>query len=655
MPDSANYAARPLSASREYVGYQFYAQMTLDGHSADECFRYVALTLQNWLCERITNANREIPEAFRCVPAADFMTVDSSVLHSGSTHVAGITTIPEEGIWSLWVREPDPKVIGRSYLTHTAVRIKSESVVEFGVYIDVIDRVSSAAEAEFAFRPKFVRLLFQSEGLHLFQNVPLLFKDYTVIVTKKDLKALLAVADDPDNLMPLVVFTHAEEKQPTAEEIFQRMAAGQDKLPPIGSLSARTATDFSAMPVHIPPKDPSHHIPINRKTIRKYKLDDPRKDDKPAGQQQPKSSLPYDVKEFALHTYGFGKVFVLSEDLFDELQSKLNQAKFSKGDILLFEPGSFGGQIHVYPYRPNLSNNAYATVTKSLQDTLTRYSKRKPYRFGGLMFEEAARNRLKEIELEDMRRHLASTRSEAEAALLRQLEEERSHSAELQQQITALRDQLTDEFQRGAASEHGKFIDLDEKLTQAKAENADLQDKIDAMQAGFAEVPKLRQALSGVRSIRNLPQTNEDVISYFLAVYPDRIDFTDQGARTAAKCGIKPEILWSCLYDVANDLCDIHRDNPPDVEAVFKERTGWEVSMCEGSQTRSNPNLMALRKDTYQGREISIEPHVKFDRSEKKTGAAYQRLYYCYDALTRLIIVGYVGDHMDNHSTLGFS
>jgi len=75
-------------------------------------------------------------------------------------------------------------------------------------------------------------------------------------------------------------------------------------------------------------------------------------------------------------------------------------------------------------------------------------------------------------------------------------------------------------------------------------------------------------------------------------------------------------------------------------------RTGGYPDVC-------HQKLMALRRDDYHGREISIEPHVRFDRSEKKTGAAYQRLYYCYDAETRMILVGYVGNHMDNHSTLG--
>ena len=64
--------------------------------------------------------------------------------------------------------------------------------------------------------------------------------------------------------------------------------------------------------------------------------------------------------------------------------------------------------------------------------------------------------------------------------------------------------------------------------------------------------------------------------------------------------------------------------------------------------------MMSLRRDVYEGREISVEPHIKFPRSLRKTGAQYQRLYYAYDAMTGKLIVGYVGYHLENYLSLGF-
>ena len=89
-----------------------------------------------------------------------------------------------------------------------------------------------------------------------------------------------------------------------------------------------------------------------------------------------------------------------------------------------------------------------------------------------------------------------------------------------------------------------------------------------------------------------------------------------------------------------------------DIENAFKECTGWELAPTEGSKTREISDMMNLRKDVYEGREISVEPHIKFPKSVQKTGAKYQRLYYAYDSQSRKIIVGYVGDHLENYLSL---
>ena len=71
-------------------------------------------------------------------------------------------------------------------------------------------------------------------------------------------------------------------------------------------------------------------------------------------------------------------------------------------------------------------------------------------------------------------------------------------------------------------------------------------------------------------------------------------------------------------------------------------------------ETRKIAEMMNLRKDIYEEREISVEPHIKFPKSSRKTGAQYQRLYYAYDPETRKVIVGYVGDHLENYLSLSF-
>ena len=172
------YTPRPLSTSREYPGYQFFARLRFDGHSADECLRYAALTVQNWLCERIRKAGGALPEAVRCVPAAEFESIASDALHSCRLPFSEIISLPGEGIWTLMVREPHPEIAARSFVTHVGLRMMDEEEMEFGVCIDIVDRDAGLPEQDRAYRPQFVRLVFETEEMTLCQAQSLAFRRY---------------------------------------------------------------------------------------------------------------------------------------------------------------------------------------------------------------------------------------------------------------------------------------------------------------------------------------------------------------------------------------------------------------------------------------------------------------------------------------------
>ena len=58
---------------------------------------------------------------------------------------------------------------------------------------------------------------------------------------------------------------------------------------------------------------------------------------------------------------------------------------------------------------------------------------------------------------------------------------------------------------------------------------------------------------------------------------------------------------------------------------------------------------MRTREDVWQGKTISIEPHVKL--VSQKAGTEHQRIYYCYDHEEDQIIIGHIGDHLINAAT----
>ncbi|MBR6028529.1 MAG: hypothetical protein IKP40_05505 [Clostridia bacterium] len=615
-----NYAPRPLTAAREYPGYQFYTVLTLEGHSAADCLRYAAFVVQNWLCERLRKAGNEVPEALLCPAAVDYEAVPDAALKSCRLSFTEIVALPERGMWSLTVREPDPEIAARSFVTRVGLRTGGEAGVEFGVSVDVVDRDETLPEIDKAYRPQFVRLLFETKGMTLTQAEPLPFREAETLSDKKGLRRLLSLIDSRDNQLPIVVFTHAERSRPNPTDLNKLVEAirNTQAIPPRPGFPSAASQLLAAISA---PQEPF---------------------------------LPYDAAELARHVYGFARVFILAPALLDGFRARFNRAAFRPGDCLVIEPRPFGRQTKVLPYREGLDENWHREKLQELQEELSCYSKRKPCSFGGVLFGDEARQIQREAELDAIRASVHLERSEELREMLNQLEEERERGAELVQHIKELRGQLRDEYQRGVESAAHHAALLEEQLDQSRAEIAELESKTEGMRPAFEEARSLRGVIDIIREIPRLPQTCEDVAAFFRQVFPDRIDFTERGLKSAARCEINPELLWEALYLAATALTELHRAGGVDVEKCFREQTGWEVSMHEGANTHAVPSYMNLRKDTYEGREISAEPHLKFTRSSRKTGASYQRLYYAYDPQTRKVIVSYVGDHLDNYSTLSF-
>jgi len=554
-----------------------------------------------------------------CVPAARFMDVDAACLKSVTLPFAEIVSLPEQGIWALMVREPDPNIAARSFVTHVGLRAGKDEGVELGVCIDIVDRDPSLPEQDRAYRPQFIRLLFETKDMTLTQAEPLAFRRYAEVADRRGVARLKDLADSEKNMLPLVIFTHAVRKQPKMDEIERIMDDVMKPALPLGSLSLPS---FDVIPVL--PKE-----------------------------ERAKPFLPYDAEEFAKHIYGFARVYVVKPDAFKELRSRFNRARFSEGDILVVEPKPFGGAVRAILFNEGLEETWYEGVLAELKASLERYSKHKPYSYGGVLFVDDARQRMREREIEGLRASIHREMSGELQSAMELLEKERAESAEHIRRINELKAQMLNEYERGAASERQRADQLEAQAARVRAENALLKSSNEAMRRAFEEFSAMREIARRVQSVDKMPVTNADVVDYFRLIYQDRIDFTDRGRKTAARCDINPEALWTCLYHAACELVDLHRSGVQNIEKAFKEKTGWEVAMSEGSMTRKVSDYMNLRRDTYRGREISVEPHIKFSRSVQKTGAHHQRLYYAYDSETGKLIVGCVGDHLENYSSLG--
>ena len=620
-----SYASRPLATSVEYPGYQFYARLCFDGHTPEECFRYAALIVQNWLCGRIAKVDGDVPGIISCPPVDRFMDISSADLKSAKLSNLEIISLPDAGLWALMVHEPDPGIAARSYMTHVGIR-KGENDVEFGVCVDVIDNDRTLPEQEIVFRPQFVRLLFETDGMTLYQAGPLAFKCCVSVSDRRGVERLRDLAADVQNQLPMVVFTRC---QPPLPDMNDPDALGRVLDPAALGRVFQTLRSNGADPL-----SPGTTSEVFNNASLYH--------------------TPFDADELARHIYGFAQAFVVSEKAFTFLKARFSGMDFAEGDILLIAPKAFGGEVKVIGYRPGLSARWYKSVTDDILETIRRYPKHKPYAYGSVLFADDARQIMRQHELDELRAAIHLEQSGALHEVLALLERERQSGAEQARQIALLRSQMRDEYDRGEANERHRVEQLEAQIRQLKADNASLIAANEAMRASYAELDTMRSIVRRAQSLDKMPRTNEDVVAYFRTFFADRLAFTERGLRTASKCDINPDVLWTCLYHAAMTLADLYRDGVRDVENAFYLKTGWELSPKEGAMTRDNARLMNLRKDTFDGREISIEPHIKFSKNARQTGAQYQRLYYAYDTVTRKIIVGYVGDHLENFLTLSF-
>ena len=601
------YQPRKLPRNREYPGYQFYCTVQKTDGNSEDCFCLTVLCVIDWLKERLRETD-VIPQEIARLPgrqnAGEISSDDLKSFTISSGFSAYVVSLPGHGIWCLRLKEPDSDtdhrkaVPGRFFATNIGIHIINGKQIEFGIRIDVTDP-EETSEVDFAFRPKLVRYLFEAPNLMLTQASKLLYREPMIVENDEQLKQLRTILDSTDCVMPVILVTQAIR------------LSGEESA----SLFSKPAFPVNAS---VPSSGVSPTIPV----LEKY--------------------YPFDANDIASHNFGYAITGKVSEDLHRQLAARLKK-DYTPGDILFVEPRRFGGHVRIL-------GKTEKDAKKQIWDRAHCYSKHRKYYFGDIQFEFDARNIENRELIEQIRTSGEMATEEKLTRLNQKIDELQEENIKRVQKINELKEQLLSEFRRGEAAEKVRteqlFEDFDrheEELRAVRARNMQLEQE-------NREARAHRSAVEAFRSMPELPRTNEDVIHYFQRVFGDRIAFTERGIKTGCKCGIKAEGLWFYLYHMATSLFDIHHAGVPDVEKAFLHAAGIEVAMGEGSNSRKDNKIMALRKDVFEGKEISVEPHIKL--TSQRAGADYQRIYYCYDHETDRIIVGWIGDHMRNFGTL---
>jgi hypothetical protein len=244
--------------------------------------------------------------------------------------------------------------------------------------------------------------------------------------------------------------------------------------------------------------------------------------------------------------------------------------------------------------------------------------------------------------------HLKALRSRADATS--SLEEMVSILNEINCDLEAKNSEQ--ERQLRGAQDRIDFLELLQHDTETKVAGAEYQAKSarDLSTEATKSAQQLQRELAAFRSLAHLPQSIGDCGDFFARAFPGKLVFSERGLESVKKAGYSDIAgFWEALWAMASELYQLFFENvgeAGDIEKKFKELTGIEMSMTEGSQTKADKRLMKKREDFFQGEPVDITPHIKL-----RSGSEHFRIYFGVLHSKKLLVVGECTNHLETAGT----
>lgn len=213
-------------------------------------------------------------------------------------------------------------------------------------------------------------------------------------------------------------------------------------------------------------------------------------------------------------------------------------------------------------------------------------------------------------------------------------------------------------FEKEFEFEQYKETTLDE-IKELKRQLHNCQQQMEIHQK--ARIQEGTHALKTVQdSIRQYPSSPIEIARFFITHFPGRIDFTDKGFASLRDCETDVEILWDALYQMVTTLYDLYMSE--DVATITKDFNNLSSNLTmargEGKMTRQDRKLMRQFQDTYHGKPINIETHIKTSET-KETSRKFLRIYFDFykqkdertGKETNTIVIGSCGKHLENYTS----
>lgn len=608
------YRVVKLLKNHIYPTYQLHAYMANRKTSPADGLRLAALTTMEWLCLRLGD---NAPNQLTTLPRPEqYKEVSNDCLCSfyfNAGFTINIVSLPEQGIWSLQISEPDlgsdpgmpnqvrQPVAGRVLETNIAYRIVENSL-ECGFQTLISDPDSTSVPAD-TYRISIIRRLIENSDFGLRHLTPL---TYSVIrlESANQFKAMLAISRHEDNALPCVIFTQTQEK------ISPPSSASNIEV-----LSSFPSNSLFSDSVSVLPVSLAKIQPLAKPVIA---VKDP----------------PYDTADFTRHCVSFCRTYLLDCKLLEKLRIESSQ-DIHPGDIVVLEPPQFGGSVWTIPYKLNQIRQQEAI--RLLIEKIHNYPRNKTVRFGHISFLSTTREvllnntRVAQLEAENM--------SAQWSIKLKQLQTQWTEQL-LQKDVTcsALQEQL--ERQK----------DYQIRLEQEKTL---LRNKLQEMDTVYQkQLQRKDDLIMAFRRRFNQPTEHNKIPEWVVQQFPGRLVLHPKAIallNEKAARNVNVSLICDALDFLATDYWERRYQNlsTEEMNSQCAEKYGrpFEVKPTGATSIEFTPSQYKIKY--FPGRKGKpIESPLDFHLRVGNHAENLLRIYFLHDDEKKLIVVGSLPNHL---------
>ena len=593
------YRVVRLLTNRLYPSYQLYAQMDYGKTTPRDGLRLGALIVMDWLRQRL--GERTPPELME-IPGPEVWrrTGEECLisLHMHAGFVIDIVSLPEQGIWSLQITEPDlgsnpgdpsqvrAPVPGRVIETNVGFHIRGTEL-ECGFQTMISDPEGTPRPAE-VYRLSPVRRLIEHPEFGLRQITPLT-KKVVPIQSAEQLKALLKLWRQKENQLPCVIFSQVRPPEETA--------------PPIQFDAARITPRFPIVPLPIPEKSTP---------------------------QDP----PYDMAAFAARGAGFCRTYLLADSLWEKFAAQI-PVPMAPGDTLVLEPSAFGGQVQNFVFKANRTRQEEAMA--ALWDLIGSYPREKYVSFGGIVFLSAAREEL-----------------------LRSTEQALRHSGEISDHWAERLEQLKTRWRVEMAEKDEAFRSLTEQLARQRQycsrlekEKAELRQAVkEAQESCQLRLAEQAEELAYLRRKLSQPTRHEDIPAWAELHFQEKLLLHPKAVSMLEKKdarGVDVGLICDALDFLATDYWD-QRYRRISIEEMYtrcsvKYGRPFEIKPTGNATVEFTPSQYKIKY--FSGaRGKPVESPLDYHLRVGNDPEDLLRIYFLHDDKKQLIVVGSLPRHL---------